>query len=169
MDKDIVIFTSKSTQDFKSWLKTILVSFVPLIIFIILFFINHNIDFIFMLVLWIIIIIGGISYSPYLYVLNNTHLIIKRCLGNIKIPLEQIQYIQLFTPIDKKGFFRTFGAIGSFGTLGLFRTNIHKKLYFYTRRDSNWVLIVTLQRKYVIAPNDIHLIDAVQELIINRR
>jgi hypothetical protein len=164
---DNIIFVSKSTQDVSAWLKTIIVSFIPFMTFFILFFICEIklIFILFMLILWFVIIVGGILYSPYKYLLSDTHLIIKRYLGNIKIPFEQIQDIHLFTAIDKKGFYKPFGAIGSFGTLGIFRSNIHKKLYFYTRRDSNWTLIITAKKKYVIAPNDIHLIEAVQKQI----
>jgi hypothetical protein len=47
----------------------------------------------------------------------------------------------------------------------MFSSNIHKILHVYTRRNSNWTLIVTPSEKYVIAPNDAHLIKAVQEQI----
>jgi hypothetical protein len=119
-----------------------------------------------MLALWTVIIVGGILYPPNKYMVNKTHLIIKRYLGDIKIPLEEIQEIRLFTKNDMKGCYGIVRADGAFGTCGLYSTNIHKKLHVYTRRDSNWTLIVTSRKKYVIAPNDVHLIDAVREQIL---
>jgi hypothetical protein len=161
-----IVFVSKSTQDFRAWLKTIIVSFIPFIVFCILVFVCDVKFIIFMLILWTAIIGGGILYSPNKYMVSNTNLIIKRYLGNIKIPLEEIQDIRIFTEQDKKGLLGIYRAEGAFGNFGLYCTNIHKKLHVYTRRDSNWTLIVTSRKKYVIAPNDIYLIDVIQDKII---
>jgi hypothetical protein len=117
-------------------------------------------------VIWGLLIVGGILYPPNKYIISNTHVIIQRYIGDIKIPLEDIQDIRRFTKKDKNSCLSGIRADGVFGNCGLYRSNIHGKLYVYTRRDSNWTLIVTSRKKYVIAPNDIHLIDVIQDKII---
>ena len=69
------------------------------------------------------------------------------------------------TPDDKKGMWRTFGADACFGSWGYYQTAKHKKLNVFTRRYNNWTLIITDKKKYVIAPNDSQLIDAVAQQI----
>jgi hypothetical protein len=160
------IFISKSTQDFREWLKTTVISFIP-VGFFMMDFRHENVNFFLLLLtaLWIMIIITGISFTPYKYVLGETHLTVKRLFGDIKIPLEEIMEIRLFTEKDRKGFFKPFGAEGVFGIWGLFRSHIHKRLYVYARRDSNWTLVVTPKKKYVIAPDDVRLAYAIQKML----
>jgi hypothetical protein len=96
-----------------------------------------------------------IIYTPYSYTLSNTHLSINRYFGNIVIPLKEILEIRLFTATDKKGIY-------GWG-FNIYKTNIHRKLHVYIRRQyKNWILIVTPEKKYVIAPDDLRLIHAVK-------
>ncbi|MDR1170168.1 MAG: PH domain-containing protein [Prevotellaceae bacterium] len=166
-----IIFTSKSTQDLRAWLKTVIVCFIPFMMFCIFISVFRQPGFpkeirIFLALcipLWIAIMLAGILCTPNKYTVSKTHLTVKRYLGDIKIPLKEIQDIRLF---NRKGLvFDGISSDGTFGTYGILRTDIHEKLYIYTRRDSNWTLVVTSRKKYVIAPNDLYLINVVKEQI----
>jgi hypothetical protein len=109
------------------------------------------------------LLVFGILYTPNRYILTESNLIINRYLRNIRIPLKTINDIRLFTDSDKKGHWFTCGTQVAFGNWGIFKTSIHKKLYVYTRRDNNWVIIITSRKKYVIAPDDLNLLEAVQK------
>ncbi|MDR1340286.1 MAG: PH domain-containing protein [Prevotellaceae bacterium] len=158
------VFDSKSTPDTKAWMSSI----ISITICISVFFVIGTVSLLFydiVIGFLLLIVVFGILYTPYRYMLTETALMIKRYFGNITIPLTQIQEIRLFADTDKKGIIRAFGVGGFAGNYGIFSSNIHKILHVYTRRNSNWTLIVTPQKKYVIAPNDIHFIEAVQEQI----
>jgi len=69
------------------------------------------------------------------------------------------------TSDDKKGLWRPFGAAGVFGWWGYYCTSAHKKLTVFARRYDNWTLVVTDSKKYMIAPNDLQLIDLTAQQI----
>ena len=163
-----ILFISPSTLDKKSLISTIVVCVLPTLIFGWLFATNNAPLKIIMGICFAIFLcasVAGFICTPYKYILTNSELIIKRYFKDIVIPLRNIQLIRLMTPDDKKGMIRTFGADACFGSWGYYRTAKHKKLNIFTRRYNNWTLIVTDQKKYVIAPNDPQLIDAVVQQI----
>ena len=157
------ILVSKSTLDIKSFVKMIVVCFIPVTGIIIGGIYLQNSVLLILGLTMIFFPVFGFIYTPYRIVLTESHLILYRHIGNILIPIQQITTIRLFNPVDRKGIFRTFGAEGVFGNWGLYKSAAHKRLYVYTRRGSNWTLIITPNKKYVIAPNDLKLIDVAQE------
>jgi hypothetical protein len=118
------------------------------------------------LALYIVILITGFANKPISYLLSDSMLYIKRYRGILRIALSDIKIIREFNEEDRKGLYRKFGAEGAFGNFGFFASRIHKKLYVYTSRDTNWVLIVTNSgRSIVIAPDNLNLIGKVQEIM----
>jgi len=111
------------------------------------------------------VFIFGVIYTPHKYILTSSHLIIKRYFKDIVIPLKTIKSIRLMTPNDKKGMLRTFGAEGAFGSWGYYSTSAHKKLIVVARRYNNRTLIITDRETYVIAPDDLQLIDMTAQQI----
>ena len=167
-----VIFISPSTLDWKNLMGTIIVCILPTLLFGWLFYRSLVTDTTPLKIIWgsmtalfLVISILGYFCTPYKYILTNTELIIKRYFKDIVIPLQSIKLIRLMTKDDKKGIFRTFGADACFGSWGYYSTTKHKKLTVFTRRWNTWTLIETDQKKYVIAPNDLQLIDAVMQQI----
>jgi hypothetical protein len=129
-----ILFISPSTLDRKSLLLTLMVCVLPTLWFGWLFYrsfaVNHTSALIpgLPVIMCLAIFILGIVSTPYKYILTNTHLIVKRHLRDIVIPLQNIKNIRLMTKNDKKGLYRSFGAEGSFGLYGYYRSPLHGKL-----------------------------------------
>ena len=166
-----ILLISPSTLDRKSLIMTLIFCVVPTLLFGWLFYRNLATNHVLALImggtlaLFLLIFVLGFIITPYKFILTNYELIIKRHFKDIVIPLEDINLIRLMSPDDKKGLIRTFGADGCFGSWGYYQTSIHKKLQVYTRRYNNWTLIITNGKKYVIAPDDLKLIDATMQQI----
>ncbi len=167
-----ILFISPSTLDRKSLIQTLIVCVLPTFILGWLFYRNlvaSNVNMAVTLGIISAIFLGffvsGIISTPYKYILTGSDLIIKRHVKDIIIPIQDIKEIRLMTPADKKGLFRSFGAEGLFGSFGYYQTLKHKKLIVYTRRYDNWTLVVTSRKKYVIAPDDLKLIDSTAQQI----
>jgi hypothetical protein len=162
-----VLFVSKSTQDISICIRSFFVLIVLFVALLLLLFIPvYGMDWLGIAFLFVISMyyIAGFLCVPYRFMLTKTHLIIKRYCGDIVLPIEKIMEIRLFTANDKKGLFGYCRVDGCFLHYGLCKTKAHKILHVYTRRDSNWILLVTSKKKYVFAPNDIHLVEMVQNL-----
>jgi len=168
-----ILFISPSTLDRKSLISTLIVCIFPTLILGWLFFRNlaaNNtfvITFIFGITAAIFLSMSVLGFicTPCKYILTKSELIIKRHYKDIVIPLQNIQLIRLMMPDDKKGMTGIASADACFGWWGYYRTSKHKKLNVFTRRYSNWTLIVTDRKKYVIAPDDPQLINAVAQQI----
>lgn len=168
MNLEKILFISSSTLDKKSLLLTLIVCVLPALIFGWLFFHSFETSNTFLTVsrgcmttLFLGMFILGVICTPHKYILTNSCLIIK----HIVIPLTTIKSIHLMTSDDKKGLWRPFGAAGVFGWWGYYCTSAHKKLTVFARRYDNWTLVVTDSKKYMIAPNDLQLIDLTAQQI----
>ena len=165
-----ILFISPSTLDRKSLIFTLIFGVIPALFLGWLFYrcLGTNNTFLAVTFGSVIVLFGGIFISgvvitPYKYILTSSHLIIKRHIKDIVIPLHDVKVVRLMTPDDKKGMIRTFGAEGVFGSWGYFRSSAHNKLMVLARRYDNRTLIVTDRKKYVIAPNDTQLIEAIMQ------
>ncbi len=161
-----ILLISPSTLDRKSLIQTLIACMFPTLILGWLFYQNLTANSMNMAVplgitaaVFLVLLVSGYICTPYKYILTNSDLIIKRHLKDIVIPIQDIKVIRLMTPADKKGMWRSFGAEGLFGSFGYYQTPKYKKLIVYTRRHDNWTLVITDQKKYVIAPDDLQLID----------
>jgi hypothetical protein len=168
-----ILFISPSTYDKKTWAFATIVFILPILLFAWFFFKNlsndKNLSIIlgFMLILFVLMFVIGILYTPYKYILTNSDFIIKRHIKDILIPLKDIKIMRLMPDEDKKKLMRTFGY-GGFGYFGRFESkkyNGRNGLYVTARRFNNWTLVTTQTKKYVIAPDDVALIDAVNAQI----
>ena len=160
-----ILFISSSTQDKKTWILTIILGILPVMFFgwkmfndPFSGFYHRAISFI----LFLLLIVIGFLFTPHKYVLTTTHLIIKRYWRDISIPLASIQEIQ---QIEKKTIWRSFGYAGPFGYFGIFSSSRNGKLYVLARRYNNWTLVASDRKKYVIAPDDLQLIEATAQQI----
>lgn len=169
-----ILFISPSTLDRKSLLLTSAICVLPTLIFGWMFYRSTMGSNQFppvicgcMTALFVGIFISGVICTPHKYILTNSHLIIKRHIKDIAIPLQEIKLIRLMTTEDKKGMIRIFGAEGAYGSWGYYNTSAHKKLTVLARRYNNRTLIITDRKKYVIAPDDLQLVDIAAEQIEN--
>jgi hypothetical protein len=167
MSEEKFLFISPSTLDRKSLILTSIVCVLPTLFLGWMFYRSFTTNHVLAVILGLTaimfagIFVLGMICTPYKYVLTNSHLIIKRHYKDIVIPVQSIKLIRLMTSDDKKGMLRTFGAEGAFGSWGYYSTSAHKKLVVFTRRYNNWTLVITDSKKYVIAPDDLKLINAI--------
>jgi len=161
MSIEKILFISPSTQDKKTWALTFILGILPLVFFGWKMLNSNGFNLWgIMFVTFLPISIAGFVATPYKYVLTGTDLIIKRYLRDIRIPLSKIQSIQLIPKEDKKTIWRSFGFAGPFGYFGFFTSSKYAKLSVFARRNDNWTLIIADGKKYVIAPDDLQLIEA---------
>jgi len=167
-----ILFISPSTLDRKSTVLTLMVCVLPTLFLGWLFYrtlvTNNTVATVIMgcmIAMFLCIFILGIICTPHKYILTDSHLIVKRYYKDIVIPLQNIKSIRLMTANDKKGMLRTFGADGVFGSWGYYSTSAHKKLIVFARRYNNRTLVITDRKKYVIAPDDLQLIDTTAKQI----
>ena len=161
-----ILFISSSTQDKKTWILTIIFSVLPLTFF--GWKMLHSSAFDRLAVLFacfLLLTILGFAATPYKYIISGTDLIIKRYWRDIYIPLSDIQSIGLIPKSEKKTIWRSFGYAGPFGYFGFFTSVKYAKLSVFARRFDHLTLIITDRKKYVIAPDDLQLIDAVMQQI----
>jgi len=162
-----ILFISPSTQDKWTWGLSIILGVLP-----VGFFgwkmLHHTIGFNHWSVSFIIflsLIVTGFVATPYKYILTDTHLIIKRYWRDIQISLSDIQSIRQIPHSEKNALLRPFGYSGPFGYFGFFWLAKYSTVSVFARRYTNWTLIVTDRKKYVIAPDDLQLIDAMTQQI----
>jgi hypothetical protein len=94
------------------------------------------------------------AYSPRGYAVLDRTLIIKRFIGNVRIPLDGIREARTATAADLSGCIRLFGSGGLFGWYGLFRTSKLGKCTWYVTNRSNAVVLISGAGTTVISPDD---------------
>jgi hypothetical protein len=95
------------------------------------------------------------AYSPRGYVLAGEAIVVKRLIGNIRVPLADIREIRAGTPDDFTGCVRLWGSGGLFGYYGLFRTARLGKCYWYVTNRSKTAIVATQTRTLVLSPDDL--------------
>jgi len=95
------------------------------------------------------------AYSPRGYALSGNAIVIKRLIGNIRVPLGEIRDIRPGTPDDFTGCLRLWGNGGLFGYYGLFSTTKLGKCYWYLTNRSKTVIVTTSTRILVLSPDDV--------------
>lgn len=99
-------------------------------------------------------VVTAIAYVniPRKIIVTDTEVILFNAGFKRVIPRSEIVKVRLVGEADKIGLWRKFGGDGLFGYFGIFSSKMHKTLYVYASQDSNWVLIETSKKKYVISP-----------------
>ncbi|HTQ52911.1 MAG TPA: PH domain-containing protein [Bryobacteraceae bacterium] len=101
-----------------------------------------------------VLILAVYAYSPRGYATDSTSLIIKRLIGNIRVPLAGIREARAGTPADFTGCVRLAGSGGFFGYYGLFRTSKLGKASWYLTDRSHTAIVRTEAKTYVLSPDD---------------
>jgi len=95
------------------------------------------------------------SYSPRDYEVEGRSIVVRRLVGQVEIPLEDIQAIRAATPADLKGAIRLWASGGLFGYFGLFRTAALGKCTWYVTNRRNAVVLSTSSKTVVFSPDDV--------------
>jgi hypothetical protein len=95
------------------------------------------------------------AYSPRGYAIAGVAIMVKRPIGNVRVPLADIREVRAGTPDDFTGVIRLFGNGGLFGFYGLFRTAKLGKCNWYVTDRSKTVIVVASHRTLVLSPDDV--------------
>jgi len=108
----------------------------------------------------------AISYlfKPSNYVVTSYSFIINRPLGEIEIPLNNIESAEKVEDKDMRFSLRLFGVGGLFGFYGIFSNKKFGRMRWYASRRNRFVLIKTTgNKKIVITPDDISLAEMIMK------
>ena len=110
---------------------------------------------VFVALLFPLLIFLAYAYSPRGYMISEDALVVKRLIGNVRVPLAAIREIRAGTPDDFKSCARLAGSGGLFGYYGLFRTAGLGKCSWYMTNRSNSVIVTTPNKTLVLSPDDL--------------
>ena len=100
------------------------------------------------------IIFLSYAYSPRGYAISDGSIVVKRLLGSVRIPLDDIREVRRATPDDFRGGIRLFGDGGLFGYYGLFQTSKLGKSHWYMTNRANGVVVIGRDKTYVLSPDN---------------
>ena len=95
------------------------------------------------------------AYSPRGYEVAERSIIVRRLIGPVRIPLEDIRELRATTADDFRGCIRLWGNGGLFGYYGLFRTSKLGKCTWYVTNRANAVVLITASKTVVLSPDDV--------------
>jgi hypothetical protein len=105
------------------------------------------------------------SYRPIKYVLDATHLIIRRRIKDVKIPVSEIRDAFLVRKESMTWTERTGGNGGLFGFYGAFK-NTFGPMTWYATRLKNYIMIETTDNdRIVITPDNTEMVQDIRRLI----
>jgi hypothetical protein len=96
----------------------------------------------------------GYAYSPGEYVISARLITVKRFVGDVHIPLEEVREARALTKDDLRGCVRLWGSGGLFGYYGLFRTRTLGISSWYVTNRSQAVVVKTAAKTVVFSPDD---------------
>ena len=103
----------------------------------------------------IVLLLAAYAYSPCDYAIADGTLVVRRWIGDIRIPLGEIVSCRKSTKEDFAGCLRLWGSGGLFGYYGLFRTSRLGKCTWYMTHRSNAVVIQTAAKTILLSPDDV--------------
>ncbi len=110
---------------------------------------------VYIVLLFPLLIFLAYAYSPRGYKLSPDALVIRRLIGNIRVPLADIREVRAGTPDDFTGCLRLWGNGGLFGYYGLFSTSKLGKSHWYVTRRDQTAIITTANKVLVLSPDDL--------------
>jgi Bacterial PH domain len=106
------------------------------------------------------------GYSPRGYAIRDRAVVVKRLVGNVRIPLDGIRELRSAGADDLVGCIRLFGSGGLCGWYGLFRTAKLGKCTWYVTNRGKAVVAVTAGKTVVFSPDDANgFIAAIRALV----
>lgn len=128
---------------------------ITAVVCVLLIVVAWMVHIIFVALLFPLLIGLAYAYSPRGYAIAGGAIVVKRLIGNVRVPLAEIREIRAGAPDDFTGVIRLFGNGGLFGFYGLFRTAKLGKCNWYVTDRSKTVIVVTSNRTLVLSPDDV--------------
>jgi hypothetical protein len=94
-------------------------------------------------------------YSPQSYEVSGRSILIKRLIGTVRLPLDNIRELRAGTAADFRRCIRLWANGGLFGYYGWFKTAKLGKCRWYMTNRSNSVIVVNDERTVVLSPSDV--------------
>ncbi len=101
------------------------------------------------------VIILGYVFSPQGYAVIDRVLLVKRLVGEVRIPLNELKEVRAVTPEDLKGGIRLWGSGGLFGYYGIFRTSKLGKCRWFVTNRRKMTVVVTASKTTLYSPDDV--------------
>lgn len=95
------------------------------------------------------------AYSPRGYAISGGAIVIRRLIGNIRVPLADVREVRAGTADDFTGCLRLWGNGGLFGYTGLFQTTKLGTCRWYVTNRSKAVIVATQTETLVLSPDDV--------------
>jgi hypothetical protein len=128
------------------------VSAVVCLFLIVVAFLVHVI---FVALLFPLLILLAYAYSPRGYAITGDAIVIRRLIGNVRVPLAGVREVRAGTRDDFTGVLRLWGNGGLFGYYGLFRTAKLGRSHWYVTDRSKTVIVITATSTMVLSPDDV--------------
>jgi hypothetical protein len=96
------------------------------------------------------------AYSPSGYTIRQRSLIVKRLIGNVQIPLDDLREVRATTSDDLRGCLRLWGNGGLFGYYGLYRTSKLGRCTWYVTNRSRTVVLIAGEKTTLVSPGDVN-------------
>jgi hypothetical protein len=95
------------------------------------------------------------AYSPRRYTFSGRSIMVKRLIGNVRVPLDDVREARRVTSDDLRGCIRLFGSGGMFGYYGLFRTTRLGRSMWYVTNRKNAVVVIGGSKTTLFSPDDV--------------
>lgn len=106
-----------------------------------------------------VVIIGGIAYTPKYYSVDGDEINVHRLLLKpVKIKICNVYEVEVINKTHLRGSIRIWGSGGFLGYFGWFISKkLGKAMWYATRLDQAVAICTYSKRKYLISPDDIEL------------
>jgi hypothetical protein len=101
-----------------------------------------------------LLFLAAYAWSPTGYEIVGGDVVIKRLIGNVRIPISGIRDVRLATRDDLSGSMRLFGSGGLFGYYGLFRNSTLGTSNWYVTDRSHAVMLAGDSGTAIVSPDD---------------
>ena len=106
-------------------------------------------------ILGALLLLVSYAYSPRGYTVAERAIVVRRLVGDARIPLDAVREARAATPDDFRGCLRLWGNGGVFGYYGLFRTSKLGNSTWYVTSKKRAVIVVTAAKTVVLSPDDV--------------
>jgi hypothetical protein len=103
----------------------------------------------------VLVIVLAYAYSPRGYAVVDRSVVVKRLVGNVRVPLEDVREARPASKDDFIGCIRLWGSGGLFGYYGLFRTNKLGRSTWYATDRSRAVVVITGSKTILFSPDNV--------------
>ena len=101
-----------------------------------------------------VIFLAAYAWSPTSYEITDGNVVIRRLIGNIRIPVAGIREVRIATRDDLSSSMRVFGSGGLFGYYGLFRNSTLGESNWYVTDRGNAVVLSGDSGIAIVSPDD---------------